>query len=508
MKALVSDVLYSSLQIDQLSLIIKGNNMLTRIRASWLVVLLLCFGVSTSQAQNSFFQQMLQDIIDIINATEYQVPTMNTFAQLPEPLTDDDFHLYSADQVQLGNLLFYDKILSGNMNDSCATCHHGMAATGDGLSLPIGEGGTGLGVSRDTGFETDAVHERVPRNAPHVFNAGAKEMTVMFHDGRVFADSTQPSGFSSPAGNNLPAGLDNTLAAQAMFPVTSGAEMAGQAGENEVADQAAAGNLAGPGGVWELLASRIQGIPEYVELFGAAFDDVNQASDITFVHIANALAAFEAVVWRADNSVFDQYLRGDKGAMSPNQIAGMNLFYGDAGCAECHSGKLLGPADSFKSIGMIQIGPGKGDNHEGYSDGHDDFGRERVTGDAADRYKFRVLSARNVLLTGPWGHAGAYDNLTDLIQHHLDPYTATENYDRSQVKLPPRSDLDEIDFTVQDDVIRRNAILQSVELESRSLNATQIARLIDFLDAATDRRSVNLRNEVPRTVPSGLPIFD
>ncbi len=460
------------------------------------------------QTQTSFFQQMLQEIVDIINATATQVPTMGTFAQLPAPLSDDDFHLYSAEQVELGNLLFYDKILSGNKNDSCATCHHGMAATGDGLSLSIGEGGSGLGVSRDTGFGSDAVHERVPRNAPHVFNAGAKEMDVMFYDGRVFADASHPKGFVTPAGNDLPLGLDNTLAAQAMFPVTSGTEMAGQTGENEVADQAAAGNLAGPGGVWDLLAKRIQGIPEYVDMFKAVFDDVNQASDITYVHIANSLAAFEAVIWRADNSPFDQYLRGDKGAMSPNQIAGMNLFYGEAGCAECHSGQLLGQVGDFKSIGMVQIGPGKGDSQPGYSDGHDDFGRERVTGNEADRFKFRVLSARNVMLTGPWGHSGAYDNLEDLIKHHLDPVTATANFDRSQTKLPTRTDLDAVDFMVLDDDNRTAQILASSEITPRSLSDTQIARLIDFLDAATDRRSVNLRNEVPLTVPSGLPVFD
>ncbi|MEZ5472713.1 MAG: cytochrome c peroxidase [Marinicella sp.] len=470
-------------------------------------VLLLC-SIETSYAQNTFYQQLIEEIIEVINASEYQVPTSQTFAQLPEPLTDDDFHLYDAAQVQLGNLLFYDKILSGNKNISCATCHHGQAGTGDGLSLPIGEGGNGLGNSRDSGFEADAVHERVPRNAPHVFNAGAKEMMVMFHDGRVFADASQPSGFTSPAGNNLPMGLDNTLAAQAMFPVQSAAEMAGQAGENDIADQAAAAHLAGAGGVWDLLARRVQEIPEYVAMFKQVYGDVNQASDITYVHIANAIAAFEAVVWRADNSPFDQYLRGDKGAMSPNQIKGMNLFYGEAGCAECHSGKLLGPADQFKSIGMIQIGTGKGDNLPGYSDGRDDFGRERVTGNTADRFKFRVLSARNVLLTGPWGHAGAYDNLTDLIKHHLDPVTATANYDRSQIRMPAREDFDAFDFAVLDDDNRTSQILQSIDVSPRSLNETQIARLIDFLDAATDRKSINLRKEVPNRVPSGLPIFD
>lgn len=472
-----------------------------------MAVMLLCV-FETSFAQNSYYQRLIEEIIAVINASEYQVPTSVTFSQLPEPLTDEDFYLYEEQQVHLGNLLFYDKILSGNKNTSCATCHHGQAATGDGLSLPVGEGGNGLGNSRDTGFDHDEIHERVPRNAPHIFNAGAKEMDVMFHDGRVFADASHPSGFVSPAGVNLPLGLDNALAAQAMFPVTSAAEMAGQAGENEVANQAASGNLAGLGGAWDLLAKRIQEIPEYVDLFKQVYTDVNHASDITYVHIANALAAFEAVVWRADNSAFDQYLRGDKGAMSPNQIRGMNLFYGDAGCVECHSGKLLGPANEFKSIGMIQIGPGKGDNLPGYNDGHDDFGRERVTGDPADRFKFRVLSARNALLTGPWGHSGAYDDLVDLIKHHLDPITATANYDRSQVRVPSRDDLDTIDFMVMDDDNRTAQILQSIDITPRSLSDTQINYLIDFLDAATDRKSINLRNEVPKKVPSGLPVFD
>lgn len=62
----------------------------------------------------------------------------------------------------------------------------------------------------------------MPRNAPHIFNLGAADFSTMFYDGRVADDSDQASGFFSPAGNDLPAGLDNVLAAQAMFPVTSG----------------------------------------------------------------------------------------------------------------------------------------------------------------------------------------------------------------------------------------------------------------------------------------------
>ena len=142
--------------------------------------------------------------------------------QHPDPAEDEDFYPRDELKEALGRLLFHDKILSGNLNISCATCHHTLADTGDGLSLSVGEGAQGLGVTRNTGTGGNAVHERVPRNAPHVFNLGAMEFTRMFADGRVAVDPSQPSGFMSPAGDDLPVGLENVLAAQAMFPVTSG----------------------------------------------------------------------------------------------------------------------------------------------------------------------------------------------------------------------------------------------------------------------------------------------
>ena len=120
---------------------------------------------------------------------------------LPEAPDDSAYNDNGAPdpaKVELGAQLFFDKILSGNVNISCATCHHALTDTGDGLSLPVGEGGRGLGVTRDTGAGLDAVHERVPRNAPPVFNLGAREFTRLFHDGRVEPDVSQPSGFRSP----------------------------------------------------------------------------------------------------------------------------------------------------------------------------------------------------------------------------------------------------------------------------------------------------------------------
>ncbi len=425
---------------------------------------------------------------------------------LPQPVADGDY--YDAGQpdegkVELGRLLFFDKILSGNENISCATCHHALTDTGDGLSLPVGEGAGGLGVTRDLGSGPDAVHERVPRNAPPVFNLGAKQFVHLFHDGRVAPDASQPSGFLSPAADQLPDGLDNVLAVQAMFPVQSGTEMAGQPGENDQADAAAAGDLAGPDGVWALIADRLRAEPDYVDRFVAVYPDVSGAADVTYVHAANAIAAFEAAAWRMDQSPFDRYLRGDRRALSSRARRGMRLFYGRAGCGDCHAGKFQ-TDHGFHAIAMPQIGPGKGDG----PDGRDDFGRERVTGDPADRYRFRTPTLRNVALTGPWGHAGAYDTLRAVVDHHLDPVAALERYDRSQAVLPSRPDLDALDFVVMDDPARVAAIAAANELAPVRLRERDVDDLIAFLHALTDPRALDLRRDVPRSLPSGSPLAE
>ena len=424
-------------------------------------------------------------------------------AQMPAAVADADYHhdgRPDAARVELGKLLFFDKILSGSFNIACATCHHPFAGTGDGLSLPVGEGARGTGITRDTGSGPDAVRERVPRNAPALFNLGAHEFRTLFHDGRVQPDADMPSGFASPAGFGLPRGLDNALAVQAMFPVTSGAEMAGQPGENPVADAAAAGDLAL---VWELLAARLRAIDAYVERFAAAFDDVSEAGDIRFVHAANAIAAFEAAAWRADDSPFDRYLRGQRGSLNVMQLQGMRLFYGKAGCSTCHGGPFQ-TDHGFRAIAMPQLGPGKGDGPSG----HEDFGRERVTGLIADRYRFRVPSLRNVALTAPYGHDGAYDTLDAVVRHHLDPVTALYSFDASQVVMPSRPDLDVQDDYAATDASIRADIAAANELVPTPLRKREVRAIIEFLHALTDPAMLDLRRDVPASVPSGLPVAD
>jgi len=433
---------------------------------------------------------------------------------LPYPVSDADFFDNGSPppaKVELGKNLFWDKILSGNLNISCATCHHALTGSGDGLALPIGEGGIGLGIARSNGTGKDAVEERVPRNAPFVYNLGAHEFTNMFHDGRLAEDASEPGGFLSPAGGQLPDGLDNALSAQAMFPVQSNAEMAGGAKENKQGKAAAAGILVGEGGVWGVIADKLRAIPEYVALFQAAYpQEVITADDITYVMAANAIGAYEATAFRADNSPFDRYLRGDKGAMSKEAEHGMDLFYGKAGCSNCHSGPFQTDL-AFHAIAMPQVGPGKGQG----SSGHEDWGRIAVTGDSADMFRFRTPSLRNVALTAPYGHAGAYDGLRAVVEHHLDPVTGLDAYaedvayGEAQAVLPDVGAAGDHDYDVMSDEFLVDDIALANELDPVDLTEEQVDQLMAFLHALTDENSLDVRAQVPwQGVPSGLPLAD
>ncbi len=408
------------------------------------------------------------------------------------PLRDRDFPKPSDEQVELGQMLFFDRLLSGNLDVSCATCHHPLTATADGLSLPAGVGGFGLSTARAMG----PGRERVPRNAPDFFNRGHRLFTNMFWDGRIEEDDSEPSGFRSPAGAELPPGLDNALAVQAMFPVTSGDEMRGKPGENEIA------NASSNTQVWSRLMDRLLTIDEYRDLFAAAYPDVPE-SELGFQHAANAIAAFEAVAGRADRSPFDLYLRGRRGALSDRQKRGALLFYGKAGCAECHSGPLQTDL-AFHATAAPQFGPGKGDG----PDGNEDYGREQVSGDAADRLAFRTPSLRNVELTGPWSPVGAYGTLREAVEHHLDPLGTLEAWDRAQVLLPTAAGPEPELFDAYDDPAKRARIAAANELAPVRLTPHQVTLIVEFLRALTDPRSVDLRWLVPARVPSELPLAD
>ena len=416
---------------------------------------------------------------------------------LPDAAVDADFEVTNPAEVRLGQLLFYDAILSGNQNIACATCHHPTLGTADGVSLAIGDGGIGLGPDRIVDPDNPP-EERIPRNAPALFNLGAREFTVMFHDGRLEADPEHPSGLRSPMDADMAAGFASVLAAQTMFPVLSRDEMAGSYNENDVAMAVRQGRIGGSGGAWDMLARRVGDVPAYAGQFSQVYPHVSAGDDIAFTDISNALAAFMAFEWRSDTSPFDTHLRGG-GALNGAALAGMDLFYGEAGCSACHSGAFQTDHD-FHAMGAPQIGPGKSATFE---DHHRDEGRFRVTGNTDDLYAFRTPSLRNVALTGPYGHAGGHGDLAAFVADHADPVAGLARFDRSQVVLPA---FEAEDFTVMDDPTQVAAIAAAVRGDPVSLSAGDILEIIAFLGSLSDPVAVTGRLGIPASVPSGLAL--
>ncbi len=399
-------------------------------------------------------------------------------------------------KAALGQMLFFDKELSGNRDVSCATCHQPALGTGDELPLAVGTGGHGMAPDRIRG----AMRMMAPRNATEIYNRGAPEWRTMFWDGRLRTAEDgsfiHPVEFDTP----LPSGLDSILAAQAMFPVTSRAEMRGDPQDFDVYGMS---NEVGSTGeydleaVWRALMGRLTAIPEYVELFAAAYPDVPTEA-LGFQHAANALAAFQVDAFTLLNSPWDRYLAGDDAALTDEAKQGALLFYGQAGCAQCHSGNLL-TDQQFHNIVVPQFGPGKGRKNA-----YIDLGHARETGNPEDRFAFRTPPLRNVTRTGPWMHNGAYASLEQAVRHHLSAVEWCEQYDYEQLPADIRSDL----------LVKPDAMSEMIEridplaAEAPALTDAEIAQIMAFLEALTDPAAADLSHVIPETVPSGLPVSD
>ena len=407
----------------------------------------------------------------------------------------DDYIQVNTDQARIGQLLFYDKILSGNKNISCGTCHHHDHAGGDGLSLGIGEGGVGVGPDRTAGSGADAIRKRIPRNAPSLWNLGHNDIDTLFHDGRLTVSDIYGNGYDSPAEEWLPAGLDNLVAAQALFPMVAQFEMAGNPRENEIAgathdriDVA-----------WPIIAKRVRTIPTYGDMFVQAFDNIEAPGDVTIVEIGNALGAFIISEWQSYDSPYDQWLTGTP--LPDAAERGRKLFFHNR-CASCHAGPLF-TDQSFHALGLPAFGPGRTRPWDQISR---DVGRMAETNLQQDAYKFRTPSLRNVALTAPYGHNGAYATLTDMIVHHADPLSARAAWIPTQANLPTVPWLAAADFAVQQDRLEIARQTAAINMRPIALTDTEIADLIAFLNALTGKTALTGPMGRPTQVPSGLPV--
>ena len=261
----------------------------------------------------------------------------------------------------------------------------GALGTSDARSLSIGQGATGLGLDR-----THPKGAFIARNAPSLFNLHA--LQSLFWDGRVSMDAS--GNFHTPADGQLTSEMKTVFeygpaSALPLFPVLSREEMRAFDGTgNELATIADTDPLA----IWAALMARLGAIPEYRTMFEVAYPGT-RFDDMTFAHASNAIAGFMVSELAFTDTPWDDFLRGADKAMTDAQLQGAQTFL-SIRCVQCHNGAAL-TDNQFHNVAVAQVGPGQGDG----ALSNDDFGRMRVTGLLADRYRFRTTPLRNVGLT-------------------------------------------------------------------------------------------------------------
>ena len=420
-----------------------------------------------------------------------------------DPLADRDLPSILSPLAQLGKKLFFSKSLGGAFDAACVSCHHPMLGGADDLSLPVGVDALDpdlLGVGRE---HIDGLPS-VPRNAPTVFNVGLWD-TGLFWDSRVeslgkeegangsLSDIRTPdSSFNNADSNAGP----NLAAAQARFPVTSAEEMKSSEFESGSTNAEIRAHLAariGDYGVGAGELARNEWLSEFQEAFG-----VTQSSEtlITFDNIALAIGEYERSMVFID-SPWRQYIEGDRTALTDNQKRGALLFFGrpqdnGAGCVNCHNGPLLSDGEHHV-VAFPQIGPGKGDG----GTGDDDFGRERETGEQVDRYRFRTPSLLNISVSAPYGHAGVYESLQQVVRHYDNPGREVDDYfdDQEWCDLPQFELINNCESLYSNGRANSQAALNKLEADRRAdrsqlpninLNQNETQQLVEFLESLTD----------------------
>ncbi len=404
--------------------------------------------------------------------------------------------------VRLGRLLAHDKILSGDRDVSCMTCHPGAAGTDDDRHLSLGVESSGVGIERTGNF---AAGEE-GRNSPPLFNMHA--MQTLFWDGRV---EQLPNGdFRTPAGNQFTPEMKavaefGAISVLPLFPVTARDEMRGFNPTNELA-AVADGNFTE---IWKRLMTRLGSYPEYRKLFEEAYPGT-KFKDMTFAHAANAIAGFFVAKFEANDSDWDRFLRGNDKALKLEALRGAEVFMRT--CVNCHGGST-GSDQRFHNTALAQFGPGPRSGGGGPS-GKDDFGRERVTGVIGERYAFRTTPLRNVEHTGPYGHTGEIVDLRDFVDHysvHLDssgqtigtpagPAQNLREWDRIQID-------DRLQLTVLDNTPEILGHIDPLFANGSPIRPEFVDPITEFMLANTDESSIRRARKVaPRHVPSGLSV--
>jgi len=426
--------------------------------------------------------------------------------------------------ANLGRLLWFDTATGLHNDNSCGGCHSPGTGFGDSQSIAIG-------IQNNNRVGPHRVGPRNQRRTPTAVNAAF--YPKLMWNGRFSAPSGDPFDnsqgylFPPPEGSTtfLPfdPAVSHLLVAQAHIPPTELVEVAGFTGTAgtigppfDPFDDGLGATVPPPDAsgfrnepIRQAVLTRLNGIPAYRALFGAVFPDVAVGAPIDFTMFGRAIAEFEFTLVFA-NAPIDRYARGNLHALTTQQKKGAIVFFGSGRCVACHS--VSGQSNEMFSdfemhvVGVPQIAPvfgvGLGNVIFDGPGQDEDFGLEQVTGNAADRYKFRSSPLRNVALQPAFFHNGAFTRLDDAIRHHLNVFESALNYDAHAAGVD--HDLRHRLGPIGPVLARIDPLLATPTV----LSATEFNALVAFVRfGLLDERARrdNLCELIPSSVPSGFP---
>lgn len=383
-----------------------------------IALLTLCAGIASCGGDNndddspSASQSLNTAISDAGGRNALLMPEDGDYDNIPQ----DPNNPITLEKVTLGQMLYHETALStegvnGGENGtwSCASCHHVDAGFKSGIPQGIAEGGEGFGETGEgrvmlDGFDplsTDPtlVPDTQPVTSPAVLNTAYQE--VMLWNGQ----------FGNQSGGVVNADLESDVLATAGTPKAENAR-----GLGGIEIQAIAGL-----GVHRMSVetdSVLQTNPMYQDLFDAAYPD---GSADVLEDAGKAIAAYERTIL-ANQSPFQQWLRGDDEAMTTQQKDGATLFFGKAGCSDCHRGPALsseaGASESeiFFDIGFADFDTTHAQIH-GEVDDATSRGRGGFTGETADNYKFKIPQLYNLVDSDVFGHGASFSSVREVLEY-------------------------------------------------------------------------------------------
>ena len=324
------------------------------------------------------------------------------FYKLPTNLSDipqDPNNPLTAAKVALGQMLYHETALAtnpkkeeGRFTYSCASCHHAPAGFQACLPQGISEGGLGFGLRGEARYPnpnyTYAQLDVQPLRTPSTLNI-AYQPNVLWN-GQFGA-------------THLNIGTEYS------WDVNSPKEW-NHLGYEGTEIQAIAGIEVHRLDMTEPLFQSSR----YRELYYAAFGEVGDDTLMSNVYSGLAIAAYERTLL-ATEAPFQQYLQGDKAALSPQEKEGAILFFSKGECYSCHNGPALANME-FHALGMNKL-DGAGVYLTNFVNQTANLGRGGYTGNDEDLYKFKVPQLYNLINSKFYGHGATFHSVEEVIRY-------------------------------------------------------------------------------------------